>query len=1817
MSIEFGQESQSTLGENSEILQTLAARSGIQTQTIGHQILSRSKFEVDQWRDKITQIIADDGELLLKYIPSLVEVVGPIPPRHNKQQKSSSSTAKKKNPNNSNKKISQSRKVSQLLCKFLTAIAGSGHPLLLVLDSMQWANQQLLQLFFTLSSIPGFSHVLFILSFRSDSQNVGNEKLDSVLKHCEQRNLQMTRHTLGNLCLSSIKELIEDAIGVSPTDSILPLAKIIERKTCGNPLFVHQFLRSLYQEQLLKFDDLQRKWIWDADKIQKKPYTPNVIKFMIHEIDKLSIKQRELLQLASCIGTEFDLETLTKIINQLSKINNEKSSKSSTNLNKKQQNNQKQQQQQQQQQQSLSPGKRKRPRTEYKIIQQNSLENENDEECSVDDVLQRCLFIAERDLLSVIVDRSDEIAIKGFAFTHEQIHKAAYQSQKPKEAAKIHLLIGKYWLEEFQKPVKKERLSTYERSLLQQKEEKNINKQQQEKKEPAEKPSELNANNEEILLLRDNEEIMKNLPPYRIIRQLNHGRLFIKDQVELMKLVEYNLAIVRNSIEEEATEQAVICATVAIELLERKGEKIAWKSYHKIMMELYVALYEYQNHEESELFDKLLQLTRSKLEKVNLYTAKVDHYRHLNKFNEAIHIAKICIREILKIPLFNSPTIKNINEMHLNLKENFSLDDLQSMTKHSLSVVSQFNGKQYAEEQKHLREKIQRLLSRCIDLTFQSNYLDIIQLAIQSSQWSFQWGITEDSLPGLIIYGVSCIHLFKDISYALKIEKLLISLDEKYPQKKYFITQSRLEWFHFWHNHSISNGIHSINCMEEELWDCYRDYISCGKIFYASHILSLLALNSYYTCENIKECSNLLITCSEYSQSTTSSTCNIIIHSILSAINSLSGTGNNNNSLDDQLISSSDFLTPHSSISDYSKLFEYSDSNFLLDATTKELSLHYCIQMQVNYLLGEVAQSHKAMQFINQNINTLFGRIEKFYFHFYSSLILCAAIETFRRIHGNNNNTTTVDSLSSFKDLQQLPQQQQLSNDSRTVIEYISQIDENLNEMIIWGELSPINFSHCIDLIKAEKLRIEGNYSEACDIYRLSINGARINKFILHEAIAHEQLGKLMILMGKKSPARYCLLDAIRCYKDWGAKNKLLKLEIQYKSLLQLNQHQKDEIIKTTTTNNQKNLISDSNSSNPNSSVNLSSNSSSLNSSSSKRMENQLKLLNFINEELYKSIGLGSCLKNSWKEICVFTAAERGCLALYRRRQLFSEITNDKNGNIKVLQSLLINNKDFCVSVMNYVTTSKTSVIIDDCLTDPTFLGDPYVREKKIRSLYCIPIIIHNNIIGVFYLENSLISGLFSDVMTPIMNTIVIQLTMVITNDQLASSLSRQKAENSSLNMGLNNFPGNQSGSSNPSSSSSIGGNHFKSITFRRIDHLLGYSWEKCLLVLTENHVLIHEPEASKNSQPLCRYSIDSIQQVDQVESKEIVFDSSTPPTNFILRIYLNNKKLKLYFAMNDLQNVKEWIRAISICLKQQPNDFTLIKTNQLHNESIDRSIKLWEDEIELVAVIGRGATSCVYSATWHGMRVAVKMFFLNSYEEDEESEFIKEVRILQNIRHPSIILFIGAYLTKEGPCVVTELMNVDLFKYLKTQKEIDISVKISWAKDITNGMVYLHSFVPPIVHRDLKSMNILLDENLKAKVADLGLARYCDRFMTNQLLGTPAWMAPEIFEGNEYTASADGLYFFSFGLNNSILTPFFLVYSFGIILWEIFSGEEPFKQITFSVEIGKQVCKGLRPTIPEDCPEAWSNLMRLCWSHDANSRPSFQQILHYIQTNS
>ena len=142
--------------------------------------------------------------------------------------------------------------------------------------------------------------------------------------------------------------------------------------------------------------------------------------------------------------------------------------------------------------------------------------------------------------------------------------------------------------------------------------------------------------------------------------------------------------------------------------------------------------------------------------------------------------------------------------------------------------------------------------------------------------------------------------------------------------------------------------------------------------------------------------------------------------------------------------------------------------------------------------------------------------------------------------------------------------------------------------------------------------------------------------------------------------------------------------------------------------------------------------------------------------------------------------------------------------------------------------------------------------------------------------------------------------------------------------------------------------------------------------------------------------------------------------------------------------------------------------------------------------------------------------------------------------------------------------------------------------------MNYLHKFNPPILHRDLKSLNVLIDAQYRAKLGDFGWTRQRAEYMTNKI-GTFQWMAPEVIQGNSYNESAD-------------------VFSFGIILWEITHKQPPYSRQSGN-DVAKQVIdKHLRPKVDSSVPQELQFLMQKCWSQNPSQRLSFEEIVLQLE---
>ncbi|XP_061684088.1 mitogen-activated protein kinase kinase kinase 10 [Syngnathoides biaculeatus] len=254
--------------------------------------------------------------------------------------------------------------------------------------------------------------------------------------------------------------------------------------------------------------------------------------------------------------------------------------------------------------------------------------------------------------------------------------------------------------------------------------------------------------------------------------------------------------------------------------------------------------------------------------------------------------------------------------------------------------------------------------------------------------------------------------------------------------------------------------------------------------------------------------------------------------------------------------------------------------------------------------------------------------------------------------------------------------------------------------------------------------------------------------------------------------------------------------------------------------------------------------------------------------------------------------------------------------------------------------------------------------------------------------------------------------------------------------------------------------------------------------------------------------------------------------------------------------------------------------------------------ELFLEEVIGAGGFGKVYKGVWQGEEVAVKAARQDPDEDiSVTAESVRqEARLFWMLRHPNIIALRGVCLREPNLCLVMEYARGGALNRALAGKKVPPRVLVNWAVQIATGMDYLHNqaFVP-IIHRDLKSSNILILEPVERddlsgktlKITDFGLAREWHQTTKMSAAGTYAWMAPEVIKLSLFSKSSD-------------------VWSFGVLLWELLTGEVPYREIdALAVAYGVAMNKLTLP-VPSTCPEPFALLLSECWSPNPHSRPSF-----------
>ncbi|XP_065849715.1 probable serine/threonine-protein kinase SIS8 [Euphorbia lathyris] len=257
-----------------------------------------------------------------------------------------------------------------------------------------------------------------------------------------------------------------------------------------------------------------------------------------------------------------------------------------------------------------------------------------------------------------------------------------------------------------------------------------------------------------------------------------------------------------------------------------------------------------------------------------------------------------------------------------------------------------------------------------------------------------------------------------------------------------------------------------------------------------------------------------------------------------------------------------------------------------------------------------------------------------------------------------------------------------------------------------------------------------------------------------------------------------------------------------------------------------------------------------------------------------------------------------------------------------------------------------------------------------------------------------------------------------------------------------------------------------------------------------------------------------------------------------------------------------------------------------------------WED-LQIGERIGIGSYGEVYHADWNGTEVAVKKFLDQDLSGDALVQFKCEAEIMLRLRHPNVVLFMGAVTRPPHLSILTEFLpRGSLYRLMhRPNSQLDEKRRMRMAIDVAKGMNYLHTSHPTIVHRDLKSPNLLVDKNWVVKVCDFGLSRLKHHtFLSSKsTAGTPEWMAPEVLRNEPANEKCD-------------------VYSFGVILWELVTCQIPWKGLNPMQVVGAVGFQNKRLEIPEDVDPSVSQIIHDCWQREPQLRPSFSQLISRLR---
>ena len=393
----------------------------------------------------------------------------------------------------------------------------------------------------------------------------------------------------------------------------------------------------------------------------------------------------------------------------------------------------------------------------------------------------------------------------------------------------------------------------------------------------------------------------------------------------------------------------------------------------------------------------------------------------------------------------------------------------------------------------------------------------------------------------------------------------------------------------------------------------------------------------------------------------------------------------------------------------------------------------------------------------------------------------------------------------------------------------------------------------------------------------------------------------------------------------------------------------------------------------------------------------------------------------------------------------------------------------------------------------------------------------------------------------------------------------------------------------------------------------------------------INQIKSSFNRRMIRRASSNLNMKILKKNSENNLMNKNSPTKNS--NIDINNNMSTIYTSVNNKSN-RSSIILPAVNSKNYNKiienvEFTLTKISLtkllLHSLTLSGfNFYIPFNELKILKKIGEGPLGIVYLGNWNEKKVAIKKYFSLKKQKEKETQnkinknldlkaillkFIKEINIISNLRHPNLVLFMGASISNNNTCylIMEYINNGNLFdfihkvKYKKEEnyKKYDLNLTTKIALEIALAIKYLHC--RNITHCDLRTTNVLLDENYHVKITDFGVSKmvnilYEKGQMLNGKNETTHYMPPEIMKNVKYDEASD-------------------VFSYGMILYEIITGEIPYSNLKPNQIIGIVAdCRKIVHVPDNTFNDYLKKLVVKCLKYNSEDRPSFRKIILYLE---